>query len=116
MRTCQIGKTLGVGDRQGDLACCGPWGCKEPDKTERVNENDLVSHNGDWCSCIRGREMEVVMEGFLKEAEQTQALQSRAGKHCYGTEGLCPPNSCMQTLISSGMVSGGGAGIGVTRS
>ena len=56
------------------------------------------------------------MEGFLKEAEQTQALQSRAGKHCYGTEGLCPPNSCMQTLISSGMVSGGGAGIGVSRS
>ena len=25
--------------------------------------------------------MEVVMEGFLKEAEQTQALQSRAGRH-----------------------------------
>ena len=55
------------------------------------------------------------MEGFLKEAEQTQALQSRAGRH-YGIEGLRPPNSCRETLISSGLVSGGGASIGVPRS
>ena len=26
--------TLGVGDEQGSLACCGPWGCKESDTTE----------------------------------------------------------------------------------
>ena len=24
----------GVGDGQGGLACCGSWGCKEPDTTE----------------------------------------------------------------------------------
>ena len=30
-------RTLGVGDGQGSLACCSPWGCKEPDKTERLN-------------------------------------------------------------------------------
>ena len=24
----------GVGDRQGSLACCSPWGCKESDATE----------------------------------------------------------------------------------
>ena len=23
-----------VGDAQGSLACCSPWGCKESDKTE----------------------------------------------------------------------------------
>ena len=23
-----------VGDRQGGLACCSPWGCKESDTTE----------------------------------------------------------------------------------
>ena len=28
-------QTLGVGDRQGSLACCSPWGCKESDMTER---------------------------------------------------------------------------------
>ena len=28
---------LGVGDGQGGLACCGPWGRKESDVTERLN-------------------------------------------------------------------------------
>ena len=27
----------GVGDRQGDLACCSPWGHKQSDKTEQLN-------------------------------------------------------------------------------
>ena len=32
-----FGWTLGVGDGQGDLACCSPWGRKELDTTERLN-------------------------------------------------------------------------------
>ena len=28
---------LGVGDRQGSLECCSPWGHKESDMTERLN-------------------------------------------------------------------------------
>ena len=31
------GWTLGVGDGQGGLACCGSWGGKELDTTERMN-------------------------------------------------------------------------------
>ena len=27
----------GVGDGQGSLGCCSPWGCKELDTTERLN-------------------------------------------------------------------------------
>ena len=27
----------GVGDGQGGLACCDSWGCKESDRTERLN-------------------------------------------------------------------------------
>ena len=27
----------GVGDGRGSLACCGPWGHKESDTTERLN-------------------------------------------------------------------------------
>ena len=27
-------ETLGVGDGQGVLVCCGSWGCKESDTTE----------------------------------------------------------------------------------
>ena len=30
----EFGWTLGVGDGQGSLACCGSWGCKESDTTE----------------------------------------------------------------------------------
>ena len=26
--------TQGVGDGQGDLVCCGSWGCRELDMTE----------------------------------------------------------------------------------
>ena len=27
----------GVGDGQGSLVCCSPWGCKELDMTEQLN-------------------------------------------------------------------------------
>ena len=30
-------QALGVGDGQGSLACCSPWGHKELDVTERLN-------------------------------------------------------------------------------
>ena len=30
-------QALGVGDGKGSLACCGPWGHKESDTTERLN-------------------------------------------------------------------------------
>ena len=30
-------QTPGVGDGQGSLACCSPWGSKEMDTTERLN-------------------------------------------------------------------------------
>ena len=32
----ESGWTLGVGDGQGGLACCSPWGCKLLDTTERL--------------------------------------------------------------------------------
>ena len=30
-------QVLGVGDGQGGLVCCSPWGCKESDTTEGLN-------------------------------------------------------------------------------
>ena len=33
----EFGQALGVGDRQGNLACCSPWGLKESDTTDRLN-------------------------------------------------------------------------------
>ena len=32
-------QTLGVGEGQGGLACCSPWGHKELDTTEQLNNN-----------------------------------------------------------------------------
>ena len=34
-------QALGVGDGQGSLAGCSPWGCKESETTEWLNWNDL---------------------------------------------------------------------------
>ena len=35
-------QTLGDGEGQGSLACCSPWGCKESDTTERLNNTTTV--------------------------------------------------------------------------
>ena len=36
-----FGWTPGVGDGQGGLVCCSPWGHKESDRTEQVNWTEL---------------------------------------------------------------------------
>ena len=36
-------QALGVGDGQGSLVFCSPWGCKESDMTEQVNYIELSS-------------------------------------------------------------------------
>ena len=30
-------QALGIGNGQGSLACCSPWGLKESDTTEQLN-------------------------------------------------------------------------------
>ena len=37
-----FGWTLGVGDGQGGLACCSPWGRKELDMTEQLNLTEIM--------------------------------------------------------------------------
>ena len=32
----------GVGDGQGSLVCCHPWGCKESDTTERLTATAML--------------------------------------------------------------------------
>ena len=34
-------QTLGDGEGQGSVACCNPWGRKESDTTERLNNRSL---------------------------------------------------------------------------
>ena len=48
-----FGWTPGVGDGQGGLACCGSWGRKELDTTERLNGTGLGS---EWRNKVEDRE------------------------------------------------------------
>ena len=36
----------GDSERQESLACCSPWGCKELDMTERLNNNKSYKEIG----------------------------------------------------------------------
>ena len=48
----EFGQTPGVGDGQGGLACCSPWGHKELDTTERLNwltEGSQISQKSTKC-------------------------------------------------------------------
>ena len=38
----EFDQALGDGEGQGSLACCSPWGCKQSDTTERLNNNILI--------------------------------------------------------------------------
>ena len=37
----EVKQTPEVGDGQGNLACCSPWGCKELDMTEWLNWTEI---------------------------------------------------------------------------
>ena len=55
-------QALGVGDGQGSLVCCSPWGRKESDTTERLNwklllwQGEGVGGIGRWDWLFRGNE------------------------------------------------------------
>ena len=38
----EFDQALGVGDGQGSLMCCSPWGYKESDMTEQLNQTELM--------------------------------------------------------------------------
>ena len=42
-------QTPGDGKRQGSLACCSPWGHKESDTTEQLNNKDC-SQSPSYCA------------------------------------------------------------------
>ena len=41
-------QALGVGDGQGSLVCCSPYGCKELDTTERLKNSSSLGAQGMW--------------------------------------------------------------------
>ena len=45
---CEFGWTPGIGDGQGILVCCDPWGHKESDMTEWLNWTELNWTELNW--------------------------------------------------------------------
>ena len=39
---CEFEQAPGDGEEQGSLVCCSPWGHKESDKIERLNNNKNI--------------------------------------------------------------------------
>ena len=50
----------GVGDGQGSLACCSPWGCKESDMPELLSWTEL-----NWTEICTQRECHVYMKSEI---------------------------------------------------
>ena len=42
---CEFQPPPGVGNEQGSLGCCSPWGHKESDMTEQLNNRTTVIQN-----------------------------------------------------------------------
>ena len=55
----EIEQAPGVGDGQGGLACCSPWGRKESDRTERLNWTERQSNYRPRLYHIRGAPREL---------------------------------------------------------
>ena len=62
----------GVGDGQGSLACCSPWGCKESNTTEWLNWIETSPSHQDVIRIIRWQNL--VLLG--SKAEKAVATQS----------------------------------------
>ena len=70
-------QTPGVGDGQGGLACCRPWGCKESDTTERLSwTEDGASGKEPTCRQHRRHETWVPSLGREDPLEKGMATHS----------------------------------------
>ena len=55
----ELKQTPGDGEGQGSLACCSPWGRKEQNTSERLNNNNKA-HGGRQRTSARGCASEAV--------------------------------------------------------
>ena len=67
-----FGWTLGVGDGQGGLACCGSWGSKQSDTTEWLNWTELNPYST-W-HFLEYLEVHVVSLHFLSCSQNTTTI------------------------------------------
>ena len=66
--------TLGESEGQGSLVCCHPWGRKELDTTERLNNNNLSSSS--WYFVMAQSQQTKTVEKSLEESASSGYSQS----------------------------------------
>ena len=71
-----FGWTLGVGDGQGGLACCGSWGHKELDTTEQLNWTELNAFNFSKCRMLFSFLWFGARQGYLLFFKAPQVVDS----------------------------------------
>ena len=74
-------QALGVGDGQGGLTCCGPWGCRESDTSERVS----------FCQCLGGTGNRAERGGEGKGGRRKDGVRGRKDRR--GRARAPPPPS-----------------------
>ena len=73
---CEFEQTAGVGDGQGSLACCSPWGCKELDTIDQLNRTLAVPFPyTDWYRAQKWRSKNpnrTIRKGFTGTSQMVQ--------------------------------------------
>ena len=82
-------QALGNGDGQGGLACCSPWGHKESDMTEQVNNSTFLSEMSTWPQ--------------MRQGEQTVSSRCLIIQTSKGSSGEQIASCCYSHLEASGL-------------
>ena len=105
----ELQQALGDGEEQGSLACCSPWGRKEPNMTEQLNNNNIIKGS------IKGPESQSVRRSVVSDSLRPHRLQL--------FRFLCPWNSpgkntgvgCHSLLQGIFLTQGSNAGLPLCR-
>ena len=60
----------GVGEGRGSLVCCGSWGRKELDTTERPNSSNNLQPNPDTAQTAEGRSLKTSNETIRQNPQK----------------------------------------------
>ena len=69
-------QTLGDGEGQGGLTCCSPWGHKESDMTERLNDSNTES-----LAAQTGKRLPAMQETRVRSLGREDPLEKEMAPH-----------------------------------
>ena len=90
-------QALGVGDGQGSLVCCSPWGRKESDTTERLNWTDCPSVQATTYSNVLNKSGEKASLSYSWSSVQFSSFQCS----CSAVSDSLRPHGLQQARLPS---------------